>query len=153
MRAVAQRVSSARVLVESGAESEVVGEIGAGLLVYLAAGRADSEAEAEWMANKLAGLRVFADEADKMSRDVRDAGGAVLVVSQFTLYGDVRRGRRPSFDDAAAPERARELYELVSEKLRGLGLTVATGRFRAMMRVQCTVAGPITILIDSEKKF
>jgi len=153
MRAVAQRVSSARVLVESDAESEVVGEIGAGLLVYLGAGRRDSEAEAEWMASKLAGLRVFADEADKMSLDVRDAGGAVLVVSQFTLYGDVRRGRRPSFDDAAEPERARELYELVCEKLRGLGLTVATGRFRAMMDVQCSVAGPVTILIDSEKTF
>lgn len=154
MRAVAQRVSSAKVVVESDdGQPSVVGEIGAGLLVYLGAGRRDSEAEAEWMAAKLAGLRVFADETDKMSRDVRDAGGAVLVVSQFTLYGDVRRGRRPSFDDAAEPERARELYERVCEKLRGLGLTVATGRFRAMMDVQCSVDGPVTILIDSEKAF
>lgn len=134
-------------------ESEVVGEIGKGLLVYLGAGRGDAEAEAEWMAGKLAGLRVFPDDADRMSRDVRDAGGAVLVVSQFTLYGDVRRGRRPSFDDAAEPERARELYELVCTTLRGLGLTVATGRFRAMMDVQSSVDGPVTILIDSEKKF
>jgi len=142
MRAVAQRVRSAKVVVES----EVVGEIGAGLLVYLGAGRGDAEAEAEaeWMAGKLAGLRVFADEADKMSRDVREAGGAVLVVPQFTLYGDVRRGRRPSFDDAAEPERARTLYELVCQKLRGLGLTVATGRFRATMDVQCSVDGPVS---------
>src|SRR5690349_1678335 len=131
MRAVAQRVSSAKVVVES----EIVGEIGKGLLVYLGAGRGDGEAQAEWMAGKLAGLRIFPDQQDKMSRDVRDAGGAVLVVSQFTLYGDVRRGRRPSFDDAAEPERARELYERVCAELRGLGLTVATGRFRAMMDV------------------
>jgi D-tyrosyl-tRNA(Tyr) deacylase len=153
MRAVAQRVSSARVLVSSGLDSEIVGEIGAGLLVYLGAGRGDSEAESQWMAGKLAGLRIFPDEADRMSKDVRDAGGAVLVVSQFTLYGDVRRGRRPSFDDAAEPERARQLYELVCEQLRGLGLVVATGRFRAMMDVQCSVDGPVTILIDSEKQF
>ena len=124
MRAVAQRVSSARVVVGE----EFVGEIGAG-------------------------LRIFPDEADRMSKDVREAGGAVLVVSQFTLYGDVRRGRRPSFDDAGEPERARALYELVCDKLRGLGLTVATGRFRAMMDVQCSVDGPVTILIDSEKQF
>jgi D-tyrosyl-tRNA(Tyr) deacylase len=149
MRAVAQRVSSARVVVES----EVVGEIGPGLLVYLGAGKKDGETEAEWMAGKLAGLRIFPDEADRMARDVRETGGAVLVVSQFTLYGDVRRGRRPSFDDAGEPERARELYELVCEKLRGLGLVVATGRFRAMMDVQCSVAGPVTILIDSQKQF
>lgn len=149
MRAVAQRVGSARVVVGG----EVVGEIGRGLLVYLGAGRRDGEAEAAWMASKLAGLRVFADEADRMSRDVREAGGAVLVVSQFTLYGDVRRGRRPSFDDAAEPERARELYERVCAELRELGLTVATGRFRAMMDVQCSVDGPVTILIDSEKVF
>jgi D-tyrosyl-tRNA(Tyr) deacylase len=149
MRAVAQRVSSARVVVDS----EVVGEIGRGLLVYLGAGRRDGEAEAEWMAAKLAGLRIFADDADKMSLDVRDTGGAVLLVSQFTLYGDVRRGRRPSFDDAAEPERAKALYELVGARLRGLGLTVATGRFRAMMDVQCSVAGPVTIMIDSEKTF
>lgn len=149
MRAVAQRVSSARVVVDS----EIVGEIGRGLLVYLGAGRRDGEAEAEWMARKLAGLRVFVDEADKMSLDVREAGGAVLLVSQFTLYGDVRRGRRPSFDDAAEPERAKVLYERVGDELRGLGLTVATGRFRAMMDVQCNVDGPVTILIDSEKTF
>jgi len=149
MRAVAQRVRSARVVVES----DVVGEIGLGLLVYLGAGKGDSEGQADWMAGKLAGLRVFADEADRMSRDVREAGGAVLVVSQFTLYGDGRRGRRPSFDGAAEPELARKLYERVCEQLRGQGLTVATGRFRAMMDVQCSVDGPITVLIDSEKTF
>lgn len=149
MRAVAQRVSSARVIVAG----DVVGEIGPGLLVYLGAGRRDGEAEADWMAAKLAGLRIFADEADRMSRDVREAGGSVLVVSQFTLYGDVRRGRRPSFDDAGEPERARELYERACAKLRELGLSVATGRFRAMMDVQCSVDGPVTILIDSEKQF
>ncbi len=149
MRAVAQRVSSARVVVDE----EVVGEIGHGLLVYLGAGKNDAEAQATWMAEKLAGLRIFVDDVEHMSRDVREAGGQVLVVSQFTLYGDVRRGRRPSFDQAGEPERARALYENVCEHLRALGLRVETGRFRAMMDVQCSVDGPVTILIDSDKVF
>jgi D-tyrosyl-tRNA(Tyr) deacylase len=149
MRAVAQRVGSARVVVAG----EVVGEIGRGLLVYLGAGKDDAEAQALWMADKLAGLRIFADDADRMSLDVRDAAGEVLVVSQFTLYGDVRKGRRPSFDGAAEPEGARVLYERVCERLAQLGLRVATGRFRAMMDVQCSVDGPVTILLDSDKVF
>jgi D-tyrosyl-tRNA(Tyr) deacylase len=149
MRAVAQRVKSARVLVD-GSE---VGEIGAGLLVYLGAGKGDQAEQAEWMANKLAGLRVFADETDRMSRDVVEAGGGVLVIPQFTLYGDVRRGRRPSFDDAAEPERARDLYELVCTRLEARALRVARGRFRATMIVEGQVDGPVTILIDSDKQF
>jgi D-tyrosyl-tRNA(Tyr) deacylase len=149
MRAVAQRVSSARVVVGS----ETVGAIERGLLVYLGAGHDDTDAEAVWMADKLAGLRVFADSSDRMSLDVTEARGGVLVVPQFTLYGDVRRGRRPSFDAAAEPERARALYEQVCASLSGKGLTVATGRFRATMDVQCSVDGPVTILIDSQKQF
>jgi len=149
MRAVAQRVSQARVTVEG----ETVGEIAHGLLVYLGAGRGDDEAAADWMAGKLAGLRIFADDAGKMSRDLGEAGGAVLVVSQFTLYGDVRKGRRPSFDAAAEPVRARALYERVCTALAARGLIVQTGRFGAMMRVDGAVDGPVTILIDSERQF
>jgi len=149
MRAVAQRVASAEVLVESAC----VGRIEHGLLVYLGAGKRDTDADALWMAGKLAGLRVFEDASGRMSRDVVAVGGSVLVVSQFTLYGDVRRGRRPSFDDAAEPERALALYELVCRSLSGLDLRVETGRFRAMMQVRCAVDGPVTILIDSEKQF
>ena len=149
MRAVAQRVSSAHVVVAG----ETVGKIAAGLLVYLGAGKADVDADVEWMADKLAGLRVFADEHGRMARDVREAGGAVLVVSQFTLYGDMRKGRRPSFDAAADPERAEVLYRAVCSALAARGLPVETGRFRAMMDVHCVVDGPVTILIDSEKQF
>jgi D-aminoacyl-tRNA deacylase len=149
MRAVAQRVQSAHV--EVGGET--IGRIDAGLLVYLGAGKGDTDADAAWMADKVAGLRVFADEAGKMSRDVREAGGSVLVVSQFTLYGDVRKGRRPSFDGAAEPERAEALYKAVCEALASRGLRVETGRFRAMMAVHCVVDGPVTLLIDSEKRF
>lgn len=149
MRAVAQRVSAAHVVVAE----ETVGRIGAGLLVYLGAGKADADADAEWMAEKLAGLRVFPDEAGRMARDVREAGGAVLIVSQFTLYGDVRKGRRPSFDGAAEPLRAEALYHEVTRALAARGLRVETGRFRAMMAVHCVLDGPVTILIDSEKRF
>jgi D-tyrosyl-tRNA(Tyr) deacylase len=149
MRAVAQRVSSAEVVVDG----ECVGRIARGLLVYLGAGKRDSEADAVWMAGKLAGLRVFEDQTGKMSLDVASSGGAVLVVSQFTLYGDVRRGRRPSFDAAAEPDQARMLYERVCSSLAALNLRVETGRFRAMMDVRCSVDGPVTILIDSEKQF
>jgi D-tyrosyl-tRNA(Tyr) deacylase len=149
MRAVAQRVKSASVVVAD----ETVGAIAHGLLVYLGAGKNDGASQAEWMAGKLATLRVFEDAAGKMSRDVSEAGGSVLVVPQFTLYGDVRTGRRPSFDGAAEPKQAQALYETVCAKLRGGGLPVETGRFRAMMDVRCVVDGPVTILIDSDKRF
>lgn len=149
MRAVAQRVSSARVEVEG----QTVGEIGPGLLVYLGAGKRDRPEDPAWMADKLAGLRIFEDEQGKMSRSVQDVAGGVLVVSQFTLYGDVRRGRRPSFDTAAAPELAEPAYLAVCDALADLGLRVAKGQFRAMMRVHAVVDGPVTILIDSEKQF
>ena len=149
MRAVVQRVSSAHVVVGG----ETVGRIERGLLVYLGAGKNDTDVDAAWMAQKVAGLRVFADEQGRMARDVREAAGGVLVVSQFTLYGDVRKGRRPSFDAAAEPERAQALYETVCAGLRAGGLGVETGRFRAMMDVHCVVDGPVTILVDSEKRF
>jgi len=149
MRAVAQRVASAEVIVDA----QAVGRIGRGVLVYLAAGKHDTPATAAWMAGKLAGLRVFEDESGRMSRDVVAIGGDILVVSQFTLYGDVRRGRRPSFDAAAEPALAQELYERVCSELRGLGLRVETGRFRAMMQVHSIGDGPVTILLDSEKQF
>jgi D-tyrosyl-tRNA(Tyr) deacylase len=149
MRAVAQRVSAAHVVVAG----ETVGRIERGLLVYLGAGKNDAEADAEWMAGKLAGLRVFADADGRMSRDITEALGALLVVPQFTLYGDVRKGRRPSFDDAAEPVPAEALYAACCARLRERGLQVETGRFRAMMDVHCVVDGPVTILIDSEKQF
>lgn len=149
MRAVAQRVSSAAVTVEG----EEVGAIGNGLVVYLGAGREDTDRDVGYVAGKIAGLRVFEDDDGRMSRSVQDVGGEVLVISQFTLFGDVRRGRRPSFDAAAPPEEANALYERVVADLRERGLTVATGRFRAMMDVRATVAGPVTILIDSQKLF
>jgi len=149
MRAVAQRVSSASVTVDG----EVVGEIGRGLLVYLGAAAEDTDADVAYMADKLAGLRIFPDERGKMSLSVEDVGGGVLVVSQFTLFGDVRRGRRPSFDGAAPPEEANRLYEQVVERLRARGLEVATGRFRAMMDVGGVVDGPVTIMVDSRKLF
>lgn len=149
MRAVAQRVSSASVTVDG----EVVGSIDRGLLVFLGAAEDDGPKDVSYTADKLAGLRVFADEAGKMSRSVEEVGGGVLVVSQFTLFGDVRRGRRPSFDGAAPPEEARRLYEEVVRRLRDRGLHVATGRFRAMMEVSAVGDGPVTILIDSQKLF
>jgi D-tyrosyl-tRNA(Tyr) deacylase len=149
MRAVAQRVTRAEVEVDG----EVVGEIGAGLLVYLGAAETDTDADVEYVVNKLAGLRIFPDAEGKMTFSVEDTKGGVLVVSQFTLFGDVRRGRRPSFDGAAPPDRANVLYEQVVAKLRERGLFVQTGRFRAMMAVSSVVDGPVTILIDSEKLF
>lgn len=149
MRAVAQRVSRAEVEVEG----QTVGRIDRGLLVYLGAAKGDSEADVDYVAQKLAGLRVFEDDAGKMSRSVVDVGGAVLVISQFTLFGDVRRGRRPSFDEAAPPDDARLRYEEVVARLRAVGLPVETGRFRAHMDVRSSVDGPVTILIDSRKLF
>jgi len=149
MRAVVQRVHRAEVRVDD----VVVGAIGKGLLVYLGVGAGDGEAEAAWMALKLEGLRIFEDEREKMNLSVHDVGGAVLVVSQFTLYGDVRKGRRPSFDAAKAPDEANTLYELVCHTLRGRGLVVEQGRFRATMNVGSEVDGPVTILVDSERAF
>lgn len=149
MRAVVQRVSHAHVEVAG----ETVGAIGAGLLVYLGAGKQDTPADPAWMADKLANLRIFSDEQGKFCHSVLDTRGAVLVVSQFTLYGDTRRGRRPSFDGAAPPEAAEHGYLAVCEALKGLGVPVATGKFRASMDVHALVAGPVTILLDSEKQF
>ncbi len=149
VRAVAQRVRSASVAVAE----EVVGAIGQGLLVYLGAGPRDDEATVGVMAQKLVGLRIFEDDDGKMSRSVADVGGQVLVVPQFTLYGDVRKGRRPSFVGAAPPEQAERLYEAVVAGVRASGTAVATGRFRAAMIVSAEVWGPVTILIDTEKTF
>lgn len=149
MRAVAQRVYEAEVVVEG----EVVGRIGPGLLVYLGAGQGDTDDDLEQMANKLAGLRIFVDDAEKMSRSVEDVCGGILVVPQFTLFGDVRKGRRPSFTAAAPPEQAEIQYLRVVALLRERGLEVATGRFRSTMDVRSRVDGPVTILIDTRRTF
>jgi D-tyrosyl-tRNA(Tyr) deacylase len=147
MRAVVQRVSSASVAVEE----RVVGEIGPGLLVLLGVALSDVNTDADYLAEKIAGLRIFEDENGKMNLSVADVGGAVLAVSQFTLYGDVRRGKRPSFDDAARPERARELYEYFVMQIRRAGLHCETGQFQAMMSVSLVNEGPVTVLLDSSK--
>lgn len=149
MRAVVQRVSRARVTVDA----RVTGEIARGLLAYLGVGGGDSETEAAYLAEKIATLRVFEDERGRMSLDVASAGGAVLVVPQFTLYGDVRKGRRPDFTAAMEPLRACELYERVVALLRARGITVATGEFRAHMMVDAVNDGPVTILVDSARTF
>ena len=149
MRAVVQRVSRAQV----GVDGEVVGDIGRGLLVLLGVTHADNEADADYLAGKIAGLRVFEDENGKMNLDTAAVSGGILVVSQFTLYGDVRRGKRPSFDVAAPPERARQLYEYFVERIRAVGLPCQTGRFQEMMQVELVNDGPVTILLDSEKTF
>jgi D-tyrosyl-tRNA(Tyr) deacylase len=149
MRAVIQRVSRAKVTVGS----EITGEIGAGLLVLLGVGQPDTEASADYLAGKTLGLRIFEDDAGKMNRSVLDIGGAVLVVSQFTLYGDARKGKRPSFDAAAPPQRARELYEYFVERIRSAGIRCETGRFQEMMAVELVNDGPVTILLDSDKGF
>jgi D-aminoacyl-tRNA deacylase len=149
MRAVVQRVTKASVTVEDS----VVGSIGLGLLVLLGVSRSDTTASADYTIDKLLGLRVFEDGAGKMNLSVREVGGGVLVVSQFTLFGDVRRGKRPSFDDAARPEQARSLYEYVVGKIREQGIDCATGEFQAMMHVSLVNDGPVTILIDSDKVF
>jgi D-tyrosyl-tRNA(Tyr) deacylase len=149
MRAVAQRVSRAKVTVEG----RVAGEIGAGLMVLLGVGREDTPTVAAAMAEKIAHLRIFEDEQGKMNRSLLDVKGAALVVSQFTLYGDVRGQRRPSFISAAPPEEAAALYEEFNKGLRGLGITVATGIFQAMMSVELVNEGPVTILLDSDKTF
>lgn len=149
MRAVVQRVTRASVKVDG----ELTGEIGLGLLVLLGVGQDDADADADYLAEKIARLRIFEDDAGKMNLSVIDAGGAVLAVSQFTLFGDVRRGKRPSFESAARPERARELYEYFVARVRSLGLGCETGRFQAMMDVELINSGPVTILLDSKKGF
>ena len=149
MRAVVQRVSRASVVVEE----RVVGEIGSGVLVLLGVSEIDGENDADYLAEKIVGLRIFEDADGKMNRSLSDIGGAVLAVSQFTLYGDVRRGKRPSFDAAARPERARELYERFVAEIRRRGLRCETGQFQAMMSVSLMNEGPVTILLDSSKLF
>jgi D-tyrosyl-tRNA(Tyr) deacylase len=150
MRAVIQRVTSARVRVDE----RVVGEIGRGLLVLLGVGRDDTDADVRYVAGKIRDVRIFESDAGKpMDRSVADVGGAVLVVSQFTLYGDVRKGRRPAFDAAAPPDAARAAYEDVVRELRSVGLAVATGEFQAMMQVELINDGPVTVLVDSRRQF
>ncbi|MEM1060808.1 MAG: D-aminoacyl-tRNA deacylase [Planctomycetota bacterium] len=149
MRAVVQRVSRAEVRVAG----EVVGKIGVGLAVLVGVGQGDDADAAAELARKVAGLRVFEDDDGKMNRSVGEAGGAVLAVSQFTLFGDCRKGRRPSFIAAARPEAAEPLFEAFVAHLRDTGLIVATGRFRTTMEVDLVNAGPVTLLIDTEKAF
>ena len=149
MRAVVQRVSRARVTVGD----DIAGEIGRGLLVLLGVGHEDSEDDADYLAEKIVGLRVFEDDSGKMNRAVGEVEGSVLVVSQFTLYGDVRRGKRPSFDAAAPPEKARTLYEYFVDRVRASGLRCETGKFQEMMQVEVVNDGPVTILLDSSKAF
>jgi D-tyrosyl-tRNA(Tyr) deacylase len=149
MRAVIQRVSKAQV----GVDGETVGAISAGLLVLLGVTHGDSERDASYLARKTSGLRIFEDDSGKMNRSVLDVEGEVLVVSQFTLLGDCRRGRRPSFDDAAPPALADDLYQRYVGHLKQQGLQVATGAFQATMQVKLTNEGPVTILLDSKKLF
>ncbi|MBZ5656505.1 MAG: D-tyrosyl-tRNA(Tyr) deacylase [Acidobacteriia bacterium] len=149
MRAVVQRVSRAKVTVNG----EITGEIGRGLLVLLGVGIGDTRSDIEYLADKIIGLRIFEDTGGKMNLSVVDIGGAVLAVSQFTLYGDVRRGKRPSFDAAAPPQQARELYDYFVERIRAAGLRCETGRFQEMMQVELVNEGPVTILLDSAKTF
>jgi len=149
VRAVVQRVSRAQVSVGE----EVVGKIDAGLLVLLGVSKDDSSVDAEYLATKVVGLRIFEDENGKMNRSVVEMGGAVLAVSQFTLYGDVRKGKRPSFDDVAPPQVANQLYEDFVQKVRDAGVRCETGRFQAMMQVELVNDGPVTILLDSKRTF
>lgn len=149
MRAVVQRVSEASVTVER----QEVGRIGPGILVLLGVGNDDGIEDAIYMAEKVVYLRIFADEQGKMNRSVLDVGGGLLAVSQFTLWGDCRKGRRPSFVAAAEPSRAKELYEAFIEHARSLGVAVATGRFQEMMQVSLVNDGPVTLLLDSKKEF
>jgi D-aminoacyl-tRNA deacylase len=149
MRAVVQRVCRARVKVGQ----EEVGTIGPGLVVFLGVGQDDEEDDAKYLAAKISGLRIFEDTAGLMNLSVQDSGGAVLAISQFTLYGDCRKGRRPGFSNAAAPDQAKNLYDYFCELLRQEGLRVDTGRFQAEMKVTVDNDGPVTILLDSRKLF
>ena len=149
MRAVVQRVKQAAVRVKGG----VVGSIGPGLLVLVGIGKTDSDTDLQNLAEKIVNLRVFEDEHGKMNRSLLERGGQVLCVSQFTLYGDCRKGRRPSYDQAAGPDTAQRLYDDFVKALRSFGIVVATGQFQAMMEVELVNDGPVTLLLDSEKKF
>ncbi len=149
MRAVVQRVSEASVSVEG----RVTGAIGPGLCVLVGVGQADAEADAQWLADKVCDLRIFEDEQGKMNRSVLDVKGAVLAISQFTLYGDARQGRRPAFVDAAPPDKARPLYDRFCALCRARGLEVQEGVFRATMQVRIVNEGPVTLLLDSRKGF
>jgi len=149
MRAVVQRVKRAKVEVDG----RNVGEIGQGLLVFLGVGEGDSEKDCDYLANKIAHLRIFADDQGMMNLSLTEIEGAVLLVSQFTLWGDCRKGRRPSFTRAARPEKARDLYEHFNGILRGKGLEVATGEFQEMMDVHLLNDGPVTLILDSEKRY
>lgn len=153
MRACIQRVTEAKVTVDGPTAGTIVtGEINAGLLVLLGVAEADTEVELKWLADKIANLRIFSDDAGKMNLSLLDIGGQMLVVSQFTLYGDCRKGRRPSFIDAAQPEKAEQLYNRFTEYLTEQGVPIATGRFRADMKVSLTNDGPITLWIDTANK-
>jgi len=147
MRAVVQRVSSAQVSVGE----EIVGKIGAGQLVLLGVAKSDTQADADYLASKILGLRIFDDENGKMNLSLAETRGSVLAVSQFTLYGDARKGRRPSFDEAAPPQLANELYQHFVRKIREAGFTCQTGRFQAMMTVELVNDGPVTIVLDSPR--
>jgi D-tyrosyl-tRNA(Tyr) deacylase len=146
MRAAVQRVSSARVKVDGA----IVGEIGPGLLVLLGITNDDSAQRADWLAEKLVGLRIFEDDEGKMNRSLDEVEGSMLVVSQFTLYGDCRKGRRPSFVDAARPEQAIPLYEAFLRAVQALGVRIATGQFGAMMQVELINEGPVTLIVDAK---
>ena len=146
MRAVLQRVAGARVLVAG----ELVGEVGRGLLVLLGVAQGDTPEQARWLADKVVSLRLFGDDAGKMNRDVTEVGGGVLVVSQFTLLGDCRKGRRPSFIGAAPPEVAVPLYEAFIDAVRARGVPTAAGRFGALMQVELVNDGPVTLVVDSK---
>ena len=147
MRGCVQRVSRAKVEVDS----QIVGEIGMGLAVLLGVGKGDTEADAKYLAEKITQLRIFADDEGKMNRSLVDVSGQLLAISQFTLYGDVRKGRRPSFIQAAGPDMGNRLYEYFVQQVRELGIAVATGQFQADMQVELVNEGPVTIILDSEK--
>jgi D-tyrosyl-tRNA(Tyr) deacylase len=149
MRAVVQRVASARVR----ADDRILGEIGAGLVVLAAVEKGDTAEDVKYIAAKVKDLRIFEDEAGKMNRSVVDSGGRILAVSQFTLCGDCRRGRRPSFDDAEAPAAAKPLYEALIDELRSLHLNVETGEFQAHMQLELVNDGPVTLLLDSRRRW
>ncbi len=149
MRAVVQRVKQASVTVDS----QITGRIEQGLLVLLGVGPDDGPADAAYITDKIANLRIFADDSGKMNRSVQDIAGGILLISQFTLFGDCRKGRRPDFSQAAPPALAKALYEQAIETLRGLGLTVQTGIFAADMQIDSVNDGPVTILLDSKRMF
>ncbi len=149
MRAVVQRVKRAEVRVAS----ELVSQIGPGLLVLVGVSKDDEERDVRYLAGKITGLRIFEDQNGKLNLSVKDVGGEVLLVSNFTLYGDGRKGKRPSFDRAAPPEKAEQLYLLLAEQIAAEGVPVKTGRFRAYMEVELVNDGPVTILLDSQKVF